>query len=196
MPDDIIALAERNQRRARRVLDDTGIVDIWACFGIRAELVGSLRMGLLISNLDIDMHVYSEPFSMEDSFAAIARLAKNPRIRRVEYVNLLDAEDRCLEWHAWYEEPEGDTWRLDMIHILADSQYAGYFERVAEGVMTRLTPETRLAILGIKHGLPEAEKAMGIEIYQAVLRDGVRDLAGFRDWKRRNPAQGIIDWMP
>ncbi len=196
MSNDILALAERNQQRARGILDETGILDIWAAFGFRAELVGSLRMGLLMRKLDIDMHVYSEPFSQEAGFGAIARLAQNPRIRRIEYANLLDAEDQCLEWHAWYEEPEGDVWQIDMIQIAMESQYAGYFERVADAVTAKLTPETKLAILGIKNDVPEGEQIMGIEIYQAVLRDGVRDYAAFLEWKKRNPTPGIITWTP
>lgn len=193
---DIFAIAERNQKRARHIIDETDIIGIWASFGIRAELVGSLRTGLLLDHLDIDMHVYSEHFSIADSFGAIARLAQNPRIRRIEYVNLLEAEDRCLEWHAWYEAKDGETWKMDMIHILADSRYAGYFERVADAILEVLTPETKRAILNIKNDIPTSEHVIGIEIYQAVLRDGVRDYAGFQEWKREHPGGGIIDWMP
>ncbi|WP_320008651.1 hypothetical protein [Maridesulfovibrio sp.] len=97
---DFIALAQSNLERAQRVLEDTRILDLWAAAGFRAELVGSLRMGLLMRNLDIDMHVYSDPFSLSAGFEVIANLAINDRIRRIEYTNLLDAEDKCLEWHA------------------------------------------------------------------------------------------------
>ena len=109
MDTDIHALAEHNQQRARLVIEDTNIMDIWSASGIKAELVGSLRMGLMMRKLDIDMHVYSNPFSLQAGFEAITRLAQNPRIRRIEYKNLLDAEDQCLEWHAWYEADDGDT---------------------------------------------------------------------------------------
>ncbi len=193
---DILTLARHNQQRARNVLDETGILEIWASFGIRAELVGSLRMGLLMRNLDIDMHVYSEPFSLESGFGAIARLAQNPRIRRIAYANLLDAEDQCLEWHAWYEEPSGDTWQIDMIQIPMDSPYAGYFEQVADAIRAKLTPETTQAILEIKNDIPEGRKIMSIQVYQAVLRDGVRNFAEFLEWKQHNPVQNIIEWMP
>lgn len=193
---DILTLAKRNQQRARRVLDETRILEIWASFGIRAELVGSLRIGLLMRNLDIDMHVYSEPFSLEAGFGAITRLAQNPRIRRIEYTNLLDAKDQCLEWHAWYEDSGGDTWQIDMIQIHMESPYAGYFERVADAILAKLTPETKQAILEIKNDLPKDHQVMSIEVYQSVLRDGVRDCAEFLEWKRHNPAPGIIEWMP
>nr|WP_321514345.1 hypothetical protein [uncultured Pseudodesulfovibrio sp.] len=193
---DINALAKHNQQRAHCVLDETEILNIWAAFGFRAELVGSLRMGLLMRHLDIDMHVYSEPFSQAAGFEAVARLAQNPRIRRIEYTNLLDAEDRCLEWHAWYEAPDGDTWQIDMIQIHMESSYAGYFERVADAILAKLTFETRQVILAIKNDIPDDQKVMSIEVYQAVLRDGVRDFTEFLEWKHRAPAQGIVEWMP
>nr|WP_321257191.1 hypothetical protein [uncultured Pseudodesulfovibrio sp.] len=193
---DINAFSKYNQQRARCVLDETGILDIWAAFGFRVELVGSMRMGLLMRHLDIDMHVYSEPFSQTAGFEAVTRLAHNPRIRRIEYTNLLDAEDKCLEWHAWYEAPDGDTWQIDMIQIHMESPYAGYFERVADAILAKLTFKTRQSILAIKNDIPEDQKVMSIEVYQAVLRDSVRDYAEFLEWKQQTPAQEIIDWMP
>ena len=194
MATDINVLAEQNQLRAHRVLEETKVLDIWAASGIKAELVGSLRMGLMMCNLDIDMHVYSD--SLEAGFEAITRLALNPRIRRIEYRNLLDAEDQCLEWHAWYEAPDGDTWQIDMIQIHSESPYAGYFERVADAIKAKLAPESRQAILKIKYSIPEDQKIMSIEVYQAVLRDGVRDYAEFMEWKQRTQPQEIIEWMP
>ena len=196
MTTDIHILAEHNQQRARRVIEDTNIMNIWAASGIKAELVGSLRMGLMMRKLDIDMHVYSNPFSLEAGFEAITRLAQNPRIRRVEYKNLLDAEDQCLEWHAWYEAEDGDTWQIDMMQIHTESQYAGYFERVADAIKAKLTPATKQTIIEIKYNIPEEISVMSIEIYQAVIRDGVSNLAEFIEWKSRTPDQEIIQWMP
>ncbi|MFW5499156.1 MULTISPECIES: hypothetical protein [unclassified Maridesulfovibrio] len=196
MTTDIHTLAKHNQQRARRVIEDTNIMHIWANSGMKAELVGSLRMGLMMCKLDIDMHVYSNPFSLEAGFEAITRLAQNPRIRRVEYKNLLDAEDQCLEWHAWYEAEDGDTWQIDMMQIHTESPYAGYFERVADAIKAKLTPESKQTILDIKYSIPEGISVMSIEIYQAVIRDGVSNLAEFMEWKSRTAAQEIIQWMP
>ncbi|WP_319760531.1 hypothetical protein [Maridesulfovibrio sp.] len=196
MTNNIMALAENNQQRAKRVLDETKILEIWAAAGLQAELVGSVRMGLLMRNPDIDMHVYCNPFSLTAGFEAISRLALNPRIRRIEYTNLLDAEDQCIEWHAWYENPDGETWQIDMIQIHMDSPYAGYFERVADAIRDKLTPETKQIILEIKYAVPDGQKVMGIEIYQAVLRDGIRNYEEFMEWKEKNPQQEIITWMP
>lgn len=127
--DHILTLAAANQRRAHEILRDLGLREAWQEVGARAEVVGSLRTGLLMKHLDIDLHIYSPaPLRVEDSFAAMARIAAKPGIRRVEYANLLDEEDCCLEWHARYEDRDGRRWQIDLIHMAEDSPWAGYFE--------------------------------------------------------------------
>lgn len=113
----LLALAAENQRRARAVLAELQAEAAWRSAGATPHLVGSLRTGLLMTHRDIDLHIYSPVLSPEGSFAAMARIARNPRIRRIEYANLLDAEDRCIEWHAQYADTEGDLWQIDMIHM-------------------------------------------------------------------------------
>ena len=177
--DKLSTLAAANQQRAQEVIRDSGIESIWRSVGAEPHLVGSLRTGLLITHRDIDFHIYSSPLRVADSFAAMARLAENSRIRRIEYGNLLDAPDQCLEWHAWYADADD-----------------GYFERVADRIAAVLTDQTRETILRLKYETPETEKIMGIEYYQAVLRDGVRTYAEFEAWRAANPVTGVLEWMP
>lgn len=192
---DLFTMADRNQQRAREIIQDICLLEIWAAHGVQANLVGSLRNGLLLHNKDIDMHVYSDPFVLADSFAAMAQLAENRRIKRIEYANLLDTEEECLEWHAWYQDDE-EVWKLDMIHIRKGSRYDGYFEKVADRIREVLTPETKKAILSIKNDLPADCASMGIEIYKAVIADNVRTCQDFLLWKAQNPGEGVLDWMP
>jgi hypothetical protein len=192
----LLKKAEDCSIRAWNILHELQIVEDWEAVGARVNVVGSLRTGLLIHNLDIDLHIYSDPFLVTDSFQAMGRIASNPHIHSVTYQNLLDAEDRCLEWHAAYFSDAGESWQLDMIHIHPLSPYVGYFENVADRIQQALTPETRHAILAIKDAVPAGQKAAGIRVYQAVLRDGVRTYAEFSDWNTKNPGSGIIIWVP
>ena len=194
---EILTLAAANQRRAGEILDELRLRELWQEAGARAEVVGSLRSGLLCRHLDIDLHVYTPaPLRVEESFAVMARIARNPRIRRIEYANLLDAEDCCLEWHAQYEDRDGRVWLIDMIHMEEGSPWAGYFERVADRIAAVLTAETREAILRLKYETPEGEKIPGIVYYRAVLEGGVRDAAAFENWLENHPAEGIMKWIP
>ncbi|SKA71158.1 hypothetical protein SAMN02745704_00085 [Paucidesulfovibrio gracilis DSM 16080] len=193
---ELFARSEQTLERARRVVQDSGVISCWAAVGARVELVGSMRTGLMLHHLDIDMHVYTSDCSIAESFGAMASLAGDSRIQRVEYVNLLEAEDHCLEWHAWYKDTQGAIWQLDMIHMSETSPFAGYFERVADAVRNALTPETRRAILEIRHAFRDDAEVKGIQVYQAVLRDGIRGPGEFQRWQDEHAVQGIIDWMP
>ena len=193
---DILEIAAANQQRAREVIRDTDLEAIWRSVGAEANLVGSLRTGLLMKHRDIDFHIYSSPLRMEESFAAMAQLAADPAVGRIECRNLLATDEACVEWHATYRDRDGDEWQLDMIHIVRGSRYDGYFERVADRISAVLTDETRRAVLQIKYDTPDEVKIMGIEYYQAVLRDGVRTYAEFEAWRAANPVEGILEWMP
>ena len=108
----------------------------------------------------------------------------------------LDAPDQSLEWHAWYADADDQLWQIDMIHMPKGSAYDGYFERVADRIAAVLTDRTRETILRLKYETPEAEKIMGLEYYQAVLRDGVGTYAEFEAWRAAHPVTGILEWMP
>lgn len=99
MDSTLLELADRNRREALSILETLQIEAIWHSVGATPHLVGSLRSGLLMKHLDIDLHIYSPaPLHIGDSFAALSRIARNSGIRKIEYANLLDAEDNCLEW--------------------------------------------------------------------------------------------------
>lgn len=196
MQERLIEIAQTNQQRAHEIIQDLNLIPLWASIDVEAHLVGSLRMGLLMKHLDIDLHLYSDPVSLADDFRIIARLAQNHRIKQIEYANLLDTEEACLEWHLHYEDPLNQMWQIDMIHILKGSRYDGYFEQMADRIVTALIDETRHTILQLKYETPESEKIMGIEYYQAVLRDGVKNYAEFETWRRQHPVTGIVTWMP
>lgn len=192
----ILELAAANRQRAHAIIRELRLEEIWRSVGAEPRLVGSLRMGLLVKHRDIDYHIYSPQLRLAESFAAMARLADNARIRRIEFANLLDAPDRCLEWHAWYEDEEGQTWQIDMIHMEAGSPWDGWFEGVADRITAALTEETRTTILRLKYETPDEQKIPGIAYYMAVLRDGVRTWPQFEAWLAAHPLDGIIEWMP
>ena len=193
---ELTKIAAANQQRAREVIRDSGLEAAWRSVGAEPNLVGSLRTGLLMTHHDIDFHIYSSPLRLEESFAAMAQLAADPAVGRIECRNLLATDEACVEWHATYRDRDGDEWQLDMIHIVRDSRYDGYFERVADRIAAALTPVTRRAILQLKYDTPDDVKIAGIEYYVAVLRDGVRTYDAFAEWRRTHPLTGIVEWMP
>lgn len=193
---ELLAFSESRQRRAWDIVRRSRLMEIWADAGAEAHVVGSLAMGLMMTHRDIDLHVYSSPLTVKGSFAAMARLAEDAAVKKIECRNLLDTDEACIEWHAWYDDGQDGEWQIDIIHILKGSRYDGYFERMAERVKAVLTDDTRLAILRLKAETPENEHVMGVEYYQAVLRDGVRTMADFKRWRAEHPVNGVMEWMP
>ena len=192
----IIELATRNQQKAWEIIRQTDIENSWRSIGSDINLVGSLSMGLLMKHRDIDFHIYSSSVSLADYFRIMAKLAENPAIRKIEYANLLNTDEACLEWHAWYEDEEHELWQIDMIHLLKGSRYEGYFENVAKRIAALLTDEIKYVILKLKFETPETEKIMGIIYYQAVIQGGVRTYTEFKEWIKQHPVSGIIEWIP
>jgi hypothetical protein len=193
---DIFDIASRNQQRAWEIIESTNVIPIWESVGAKVNLVGSLSTGLLMKHRDIDLHIYTSPLNLADSFRAMAKLSENVAIKKMECINLLYTVEACVEWHAWYQDSENELWQIDMIHIRKGSRYDGYFEKVAERLNAVLTDETRRAILNLKYETPETEKIIGIEYYQAVIQDGVRSYTEFEVWRQAHPVTGIVEWMP
>lgn len=167
---DILDVARRNQQKAWEIIEKVNVIPIWESIGAQVNLVGSLRMGLLMKHRDIDFHIYTSSLSLADSFRAMAKLAENTSVKKIECVNLLHTVEACVEWHAWYQDSDNALWQIDMIHIRKGSRYDGYFEKVAERISSVLTDEIKRTILQLKNETPESEKIMGVEYYQAVIR--------------------------
>jgi hypothetical protein len=192
----LLQQAERIQQQAWNIIEKTNVIKIWESIGAEINLIGSLKTGLLINHLDIDFHIYTQPFNMADSFSAIAKFAENSGIRHISYTNLLDAEDQCLEWHATYIDEFDQEWTFDLIHIHEDSPYVGYFEKVSEGILARLTAESKETILTIKNESSKVGKYPAIKIYQAVLEENIKSSNTFLDWYNNQNNHEIVQWMP
>jgi len=141
--------------------------------------------------------VYSDEFSVEKSFNAIAKISQNPKIKEVFYKNLLEEDDMCLEWHLLYEEVPERIWTIDIMHIKNESLYAGVIERVTEKISSVLTEKMKQTILKIKwESERHKEKIFGIDIYQAVIEENIDTFQDFQIWKQNKKDVGISLWEP
>ena len=188
-------VARLNQEKAQLVIEKSGVREAWKSIGATVNPVGSMAMGLLMKHRDIDFHIYTENLDIAESFEAIKKICSNPAVTRLEYRNLADTEEACLEFHIYFML-DGEEWQIDMIQILKGSHFDGYFERVAERIKEVLTPEIRRTILELKYLTPDTEHIMGIEYYQAVIADGIRTYPGFMEWRKTHPVSGIVNWCP
>ena len=184
------------RQAASKVLTDLNIADHCEEVGGSLNIVGSLKTDLMLNHRDIDLHFYTGEPMIEKSFSFMKGLAENKAIKDIQYKNLLDTKEECIEWHSWYEHSDKSIWKLDIIHIRKGSYYDGFFEEVTDKVIQKLTPETKEAILRIKHELGEKSDVPGIQIYHAVLEHDVKNYADFIQWQKENPLNSILEWVP
>lgn len=57
---DIIKLSQQNQKLAWEILDESNVIPIWESIGAKINIVGSLKTGLMMRSLDIDIHIYTK----------------------------------------------------------------------------------------------------------------------------------------
>lgn len=192
---EIFDLALANQEKAQRVLTESGIDEIWRHNGCRVNLIGSLRMGLLASHRDIDLHVYSKGITEESSFAIAAQIAKIPGIAEMKCINGLNTDEHCVAWHFFYNY-EGEIWQIDVIHIEEGSQYDGYFERMADRIVEVITPSQKETILRLKFETPDGKDYHGVEYYEAVIAEGIVNMNDFEKWVVEHRKKQMYYWIP
>lgn len=189
-------LALANQKKALEVLEQSGIAEIWKDNDCRVNLVGSLRMGLLASHRDIDLHVYSSGITTESSFTIAAKIAKNPKVTEIRCINGLHTDEHCIAWHVFYKADDGEIWQFDIIHIEEATEYDGYFERMADRIVEVMTPEQKGAILRLKFETPEGNDYHGVEYYEAVIADGITTMSEFENWVTEHRKKNPYYWIP
>lgn len=192
---EILERAFANQERALSVLNESGIAEVWKSNGCRVNLIGSLRMGLLASHRDIDLHVYSKGISEESSFAVAAQIAKIPGVTEIKCINGLHTHEHCMAWHIFYNF-DGEIWQFDVIHIEEGTHYDGFFERMAERIMEVMTPAQKETILRLKFDTPTDKDYHGVEYYEAVIADGVDNMPDFEKWIAEHRKKPLYYWIP
>ena len=195
MKKDVIERSLRCQQRARQVLEKSGIAEVWRSSGCRVSLVGSLRMGLLASHRDIDLHVYSKDITIESSFAIVANIASNQNVTEIRCINGLHTDEHCVAWHIFYN-CDGEIWQFDIIHIEEGTAYDGYFERMADRITEVMTPEQREIILSLKFDSSDDCGYHGVEYYEAVIADGVSTIEELSHWVTEHRKKPPYYWMP
>ncbi len=193
---DFLNIARKNQKNAFEVIEKLGIYHAWDSVAATVHLIGSLKTGLLMKHLDIDFHIYTEKLNPEISFKAVGKIASCKGVEKIDFINLSEEQDACLEWHLLYKDENHNRWQIDMIHIRKGSKYDGFFEKIAEQINTCMTPEQKETVLRLKFETPDHEKITGIEYYRAVMQDNVQTYHELKEWREKNPMNGIWEWQP
>ena len=193
--EEIFNLSFANQERAKRVLMNSDIANVWEQNGCRVNLIGSLRMGLMASHKDIDLHVYSKGITEESSFAIAAQIAKLPDVIEIKCINGLHTDEHCIAWHIFYKYEE-DIWQIDVIHIEEGTEYDGFFEQMADRITEVMTNDQKETILRLKFETLSDKDYHGVEYYEAVIADGISNMVELEEWVIEHRKKPMYYWIP
>ena len=193
---EINALAAAKQREALKVYVESGIPEIWETAGCMVNIIGSLKMGLLITHNDIDLHVYSKNITEESTFRIASGMSALPGVVDMTCINGLHTDEHCMAWHVKYRADDGEIWKFDIIHIEEGSQYDGFFENMAKRISETLTERQRETILRLKFETPQNEVIHGVEYYEGVIADNVDTIDELRKWVVAHRKKPPYYWIP
>ncbi len=186
--------AEELQRQALGVIEEIGLLTKWERVG-KPILVGSVRFGLMTTP-NIDLEIYVDRPDIKAGFEVIQKFALLPSVKKIRYSNELKTIHEGLYWRIDYVDEKSVTWNIDnwmLSHYHPHTEIADKFARAMERA---LTLESRHRILEIKANIPPELEARGIDIYKAVLRDGIETSYEFQEWIKDNPPVEIEHWRP
>jgi hypothetical protein len=193
---DLILRAAELQRQAHCIIRTLKLKERWEGVG-KVTFSGSSVFGLMVQP-NIDMEVYTDQPRPRSGFEVVGQIADIPGIRRVNFRNQLDdPEDPGLYWYVQYRDGLGQDWSIDTWLVPRDHPSEVRPHRFAAAMRQRLDDELRLRILEIKYRSHRNRLgARGIDIYKAVLRDGIETYEGLERWLEQNPPKKLEDWMP
>jgi hypothetical protein len=193
--DSLLSRADDRRRTAHRILSELRLIERWSVYG-KPMVVGAVAYGLVVAP-DLDMEIYCDTLRIEDGFDILRACALHPRIHTARFANELAGPDQGLYWQLRYRLDDSQEWKVDM-WSLPMAHPGPSSSALVEPMQRELTDETRRAILEIKEWL-SGEPGMrcpSIYVYQAVLKDGIRTVEQFHQWREGNPTDGLTSWKP
>ncbi|MFG3041765.1 hypothetical protein ACGFYZ_33165 [Streptomyces sp. NPDC048330] len=164
----------------------------WEQFGV-PKLCGAMSYGLLVAP-DIDIEIYGA-LRVDAGFSLVSEWAQDPAVDRVLFINAVDGPDGGLGWEVRYRYV-GVPWAVQMWLLPGDYDGPRSADLVAP-MRDALCYRTRAAILSIKEALVErGAEYRSMDVYRAVLDDGVKDVEEYDRWCRSYSSTGLLDWRP
>lgn len=183
---DLLEEQNKLQKQAFEVIEKLDLNNILDKYG-QFSLVGSIEYGLMTwRDIDANLAMRADPTDNEywDIVKTIFSLPKVKLLTLADNRQRLEADrPKSMYLGIKYEDDENNIWKID-IRLLSKGSITT--DRVTELIKENITEESRITILQIKSQVcdnPKYHKAFSsVDIYEAVLLSGVKDLSGFREY--------------
>jgi hypothetical protein len=191
-----VSVEEREKARRGRalgLLEDLHVVERLSVLG-PVEITGAVRHRLVVDR-DIDMDVTVSELDARACFAAIGEMATDPRVLKVVYRN--DASTHgWLAFDITCSDADGDPWIIELYVSTPAASFFGWTSELARLLEGVLTSEQRRAILELKEALAGDAEYRSMDVYRAVVDDGVRGTDEFLRWRTEHGSAEIARWLP
>ena len=189
----------RAAARRHRALQIAGVLDLTARWSVVGDVVsvGAVAYDLVVSpDLDYEVFTSAAP-TIRAGFRVLADLAELPSVTTTHFRNALDTPDRGLYWQVRYRNQDGRDWKID-VWTLARDHPGPCAAWIVEPMRQALDDETRAAILELKEirAAGQAPYVASIDIYRAVIDDGVRTADDLLAWMGSNYTPTLTPWRP
>ena len=174
--------SEEIRKKAEKILEKTGLLEELAKYG-EVHPIGSYRMDIMAWN-DIDMDVRNDGMNLEKLYALTNYVLETFRPVWYEAKEEVNADGKTVWFHGFEAVIDRELWNFDLWFFDEETiaKAEAYCDRIAE--MSRDQPRSRDAILAIKQELLRRnlygfEKYGSMDVYRAVLEQGIRDTDEF-----------------
>lgn len=186
--EDLLARQSALQDEARQVLAELDLAALVA--GVGPLLVtGSFVSGLMCWR-EVDVMVLAgSDFSPQDVMGLLARIVQRTAVTGLEYrdgrgLRCVTGQLRDERYHVTLTVEHAGRWQIDLTLWLHDLHQN--VTRWHEELRERITAEQRIAVLRLKndwhHRPAYPHQVGGMDIYTAVIDDGIRTQDQFATW--------------
>jgi hypothetical protein len=194
--DDLLARSRDRRAVAVRLIEELSLVDRWSAVG-RVVQVGAVAHNLVVSP-DIDFEVYSRDRPViRECFEVVASLAEHPRVSKARFWDALDSPDQGLYFQVRALADDARVWKVDT-WVLGPDHPGPRAAALVEPMRQVLTDELRATILRLKEARGEGQTPPieSIDLYRAVIDDGIGTVGELRAWLDRSTSPGLTEWKP
>lgn len=145
------------------------------------HIIGSFRMDMMAWN-DIDIDIENDGMCLEKLYPLTAYILESFHPTWYEAKEEKDGDGKTVWFHGFEAVIDGELWNFDLWFF--DRETIEKAEAFCDGIASTATAEQKEAIVALKRellarGLYSFEKFHSMDVYKAVLEQGIRDISDF-----------------
>lgn len=170
------------KEQADSILYDDGLLAELRKYGV-PHIIGSYRMDMMAWN-DLDIDVENDNMSQEKLYGLSEFIFHRFRPSWYEAKEEQNQENKKVWFHGFETLVEGELWNIDIWFF--DKETIGKAEEYCDGIMRRAhtEPDLKNSIMDLKkeliaRGMYSFEQYTSMDVYEAVLRQRIRNIEEF-----------------